>query len=366
MSELSGKSSRKSKGKKIVFSALIVITIALGAVTYILYNDSTKLKTIVFSSDSMLMKVDGKDSMAFTSDPVDYDLFKLTWTSSDTTIATVSDSGIVTGLMVGKVTINVQDKNKVADSFTVEVVDDNCPLSPAVDRASCLDKNRVINLMPDFDGFEKAEKVIDGYTKYVYIAKAGNRYGVPLGEISGYYKEEVTFEGKTVGGIAFIPKIVEKLLADKDGKAIFIPADISEINNMNFVTLSFEAITFKGIEFKDIYLKIDITSNLISVSNPITHSILTNQIRATGNSVFPSYVVNGIAALEYSNKYDILILGNFDNSDIIQNAFSLGHVLTKTSGIFIITLNTEFGPESIKRDEILKVGNAFVFLKDLD
>jgi hypothetical protein len=366
MTELSGRSSRKSTGKKIAFSALIVIVIVVAAVTYFLNNDSTKLKSIVFSSDSILMKVDGKDSMTFTSDPVDYDLFKLTWTSSDTTIATVSDSGIVTGLAVGKAKITAQGKNKVSDSFTVEVVDDNCPLSPAADRAACLDKNRVINLMPDFEGFEKAKKVIDGYTKYVYIAKAGNRYGVPLGDIGGYYKEEVTFERKTVGGIAFIPKIVERLLADRNGKAIFIPCDIGEINNNDYVDLSLEPAVFQGKKLEDIWLKINTNGNKVSISNPITKDMLTNQVVLTEKSVFPSFAVNGFSPLAYDNKYNIKIFGNFDNSVIVQDVFPLGKKLTTTDSLFLIVFKTEFVLESIRRDEVLKIGNSFVFLKDLD
>lgn len=373
MTELSGKRSKKTLSKRMIFVATTLMAILLIAVGITVYNDSTKLKSIVFSSDSMLMKVGGKDSMTFTSDPVDYNLFKLEWASSDVKVASVTESGIVTGLTVGKTTITAQGKNKVADSFIVEVVNDNCPLNPAADRVACLDKNRVINLMPDFEGFEKAEKVIDGYTKYVYISKADNRYGVPIGEIGGYYKEEVTFEGKTVGGIAFIPKIVEKLLADKDGKVLVIPVDISEINNENLVSMSLKGVVAKNGElYRNVIVEIDTNGNLVSLSNGTTTGFITSGIKCGEGCIgggYPDYFKNGFGPYVPEKSEDLYIpriLGSFIFKEEFFGIYPLGKKITETNGLFCVMLNISVNTRPMTKDDLLKIDNSIVFLKDLD
>jgi hypothetical protein len=105
-------------------------------------------------------------------------------------------------------------------------------------------------LAPNLPGTKKVMQLINGLNRVTYVAETGNPYGVKAGLYVGEFRKEVIFEGTEVGGVVLIPKVVEKLLADKDGKAIFIPADISEINDNKAVELTFLDIKYKDTDYR--------------------------------------------------------------------------------------------------------------------
>jgi hypothetical protein len=221
--------------------------------------------------------------------------------------------------------------------------------------------------MPAFEGFDKAVQEIEGIDKYVYVAKENNRYKVKVGAIGGFYKEEVIFEGEKVGGIAFIPKIVEQLLADKDGKAIVVPADISEIDSQDNVDLFFESLTGKdGKFYKNILLTIDTNGNNVSIVNTVITNSIANNFHRDDNSAFPEYVKNGITGQNIdAGLYELMIFGNFDFQEEFDDFFQFGIKLTETKKIFGLTYHLVF-TKTIEIDDLLKVEKSIVFLQDIN
>jgi hypothetical protein len=221
-------------------------------------------------------------------------------------------------------------------------------------------------LAPNLPGTKKVMQVINGLNRVTYVAETGNPYGVKAGLYVGEFRKEVIFEGTEVGGVVLIPKVVEKLLADKDGKAIFIPDDISEINSNDLVELSLEGLFWRNTQYNNVWLKIDTKGHNVSISNPMNNTAITNSATCSQGCLFPEYIKNGIVALTDNNTYNTMILGNFNIRDYFQNVFPFGKKLTETKSIFALSRTSTVELISINRNEILKVGNAFVFLKDLD
>lgn len=223
-------------------------------------------------------------------------------------------------------------------------------------------------IAPDLTGTKKVMQFINGRNRVTYVAEIGNPYGVTAGLYVGEFRKEVTFEGVEVGGVVLIPKVVEKLLADRDGKAIFIPADISEINNISLIKLSLETIFWETKQYDNHWLKIDTTGNMVSISNVVVGHEVANSI-SFSPGVFPEYIINGIFSTEISDDhlYDFTIFGNFDSKEYFQKTFYLGQKITETKNVFGLFLNYKnIELSSIKESEILKIGNSIVFLKDFN
>jgi hypothetical protein len=223
-------------------------------------------------------------------------------------------------------------------------------------------------LAPNLPGTKKVMQFLNGSNRVTYIAEEGNPYGVKTGLYVGEFRKEVTFEGIEVGGVVLIPKVVEKLLADKDGKAIFIPADISEINNKDTIELSQKNLTsVQGEELKNYLLEINTNGNNVSISNPIKNNTVLNTMTCDQGCTLPEYVKNGIGPFpEDTDLYHPQIWGNFYFQDEFQNIFPFGQKLTETKNIFALSLNMFVYSRPMQENDFLKIGNSIVFLKDLD
>jgi hypothetical protein len=226
-------------------------------------------------------------------------------------------------------------------------------------------------IAPDLPGTKKVMQYINGLNRVTYIALEDNPYGVTAGLYVGEFKKEVTFEGEEVGGVVLIPKVVEKLLADRDGKAIFIPADISEINNKKSVDLIFLDVTLleKGLwkEYMNYLLQIHTNGNSVSVCNPYIGIEWTNAGTIIAGRGIPNDYTNYVTSLDFTDPYKFATLGQFSFDELFQGITPFGQKITQTEKRFGIVRNI-MTPNltSIDKNEVLKIGNSIVFLKDLD
>jgi len=194
------------------------------------------------------------------------------------------------------------------------------PRTTAAETTVLSEIQQKMNLAPDLDGATKVIKKINGYERVTYEAKTGNPYGVESGVYLGEFKKEVTLEGKEVGGVALIPKVVEKLLKDglASGKCwlVFVPADISELKTSDAKT-TMETVDFFG--FKDGALRVDFNET-VSISNPIIDTKSAG-VNNSMHSTFPSMPF-GIVSNSISEKFNqnsIVVLGNFKFSEYISS-----------------------------------------------
>ncbi len=67
---------------------------------------------------------------------------------------------------------------------------------------------------PDVPGTEKAVQEKDGIDRVVYLAAAGNPYGMEEGAYAGEYKKNVSVDGTETGGVALVGTVAESLLND--------------------------------------------------------------------------------------------------------------------------------------------------------
>ena len=95
-------------------------------------NDTLQLNTVIAYGDD---RPGGSNSAGWTV--VEADVEVLAWTSSDTTVATVSSTGLVTGKKAGTTTITATTKDPTPDGDpesikrdTVEITVKNSPISP--------------------------------------------------------------------------------------------------------------------------------------------------------------------------------------------------------------------------------------------
>ena len=90
--------------------AIVVILAVIGVALYLLLSDNTTSDSIslnrgsaaVFVGEQITLKVNNTDNST------------VTWTSSDTTVATVTQNGIVTGVSKGEATITVSNGNQTS------------------------------------------------------------------------------------------------------------------------------------------------------------------------------------------------------------------------------------------------------------
>lgn len=106
---------------------------------------------------------------------------------------------------------------KVDPVGTTEVVATPTPVETDVNAEALLAE------MPDFEGLTK--KVIDGVG--TYYVEDGSLYNLESGEFAGIFNKYVSVNGKQVGGEAFVPKVLDKLVGENI-EAI-IPFNLKEV-----------------------------------------------------------------------------------------------------------------------------------------
>lgn len=310
-------------------------------------KDITFTYTIVDTTAPVFEKINSQIAIGEEVDLSSY--IKVTDNSGEELLSQVSHEAISTANLGDySVELNIKDSsgNEAKYTFRYSVVDPTA-------------------LAPNLPGTKKVLQYINRLNRVTYVAEEGNPYGVTAGVYVGEFKKEVTFEGVEVGGIVLIPKVVEKLLADRDGKAIFIPADISEIKNNDFVDLLIETVIFEEKDYKDYWVRVDTHFNEVSISNGVIGSETSNNFYITEEIIYD--LNRGIlATTENKNMYSLGIFGNFTFNEDFQKALPFGKKITETSKIFVLTLNPLFPIAPISKDDLLKVNNSIVFLKDIE
>ena len=82
------------------------------------------ITSINFTQENISIKKGSKQKLVLVIKPSSLSTSKLTWASSDESIATVDSNGVVTGIKNGKVTITVTSSNGISSTCTVNVVDE--------------------------------------------------------------------------------------------------------------------------------------------------------------------------------------------------------------------------------------------------
>lgn len=86
-------------------------------------NDIVKAKKLKLKLEKESIDIGEKTKVTYTFEPSDITHDKVTYVSSDSSVATVSNSGVVTGLRAGNAIITATSTNGVNDSVTVKVKD---------------------------------------------------------------------------------------------------------------------------------------------------------------------------------------------------------------------------------------------------
>ncbi|MBS1525890.1 MAG: Ig-like domain-containing protein [Bacteroidetes bacterium] len=98
---------------------LLLVSVALVGVVASCKKDNPKplkLTAITLSKDTVSLNVGDTKSIAFTLDPSNYDKSQLVWRSSDNTIATVDNTGTISGVKEGNVIITVTNQGGTVTS----------------------------------------------------------------------------------------------------------------------------------------------------------------------------------------------------------------------------------------------------------
>ena len=88
-----------------------------------------ELLAITMSEATLQMEKDDTRTLTVTPDPIDFTEFTLTWTSTDETVATVSESGLVTAIGEGTCTIKATANNGLEATCEVTVTDNSSGIS---------------------------------------------------------------------------------------------------------------------------------------------------------------------------------------------------------------------------------------------
>lgn len=225
-------------------------------------------------------------------------------------------------------------------------------------------------IAPDLPGTKKVMQFISGLNRVTYVAETGNPYGVTAGQYVGEFRKEVTFEGEEVGGVVLIPKVVEKLLADRDGKAIFIPADISELNNSKSIELTFSDLTINGVLVPSSLLEVDTMGNSVSILIPYTsgQSYINQNAYINNEDLLDKGYINFMRSLDFSDKYKFNIVVKFQWDFGFQDEIQFGQKVFETNEIFGIVFNSPEDPldYSLSKSDMMQVGDTIVFLRNID
>ena len=84
---------------------------------------------IVLNKESTKIKVGGTVKLSYTVVPSEARGSNLIWTSSDASVLTVDNGGIITALKEGKVTIKLASLNGINDTLDIEVIPDAVPVT---------------------------------------------------------------------------------------------------------------------------------------------------------------------------------------------------------------------------------------------
>lgn len=112
------RSAAGNKKVKIIIGAIAVVAIALVAVIAI---RGTQAKSVTLSKDFVTVKVGETISLSFTIDPDNTKDKTVTWTSSNESIAMVTDD-MISGINEGDCVITVKTKNGKTDTCEVTVL----------------------------------------------------------------------------------------------------------------------------------------------------------------------------------------------------------------------------------------------------
>ncbi len=101
------KQSKKGKKLPFIIAIIILILVAAAVALYfiVLKPDEKHVEVFNITSDSASVVEGSKIKIAYTIEPVEFSEKVVTWTSNDSTIAKVSEDGIVLGVDVGKCTV---------------------------------------------------------------------------------------------------------------------------------------------------------------------------------------------------------------------------------------------------------------------
>jgi len=220
----------------------------------------------------------------------------------------------------------------------------------------------LMSLAPEITGTTKTLKTINGLERVTYVSAEGNPYSVPAGQYVGEFRKEVVLDGVEVGGVVLIPKVVEKLMSDKANNAFFVPADISEINNKDIISLDRLSDRFLGGDI----LRIDTKGNKVSLASPFLGECKLGVFWGGTQDEELSFMMMGITAFfgdfEEHNEYGLYINGDFEkflvgNLDFAPRNF--GAKIAETNKLFSLS-----GINDLYSQEMLKVANSVVFMKD--
>ena len=84
-----------------------------------------EIESIAFDDNKVSIKKGDSLKLIVSINPVELSSSKLTWKSSDESIVTVDENGIITGIKNGKAVITVTSSNEKTATCTVEVVNDS-------------------------------------------------------------------------------------------------------------------------------------------------------------------------------------------------------------------------------------------------
>lgn len=85
--------------------------------------------TITLNKESSKIKVGGSVKLNYTVVPTEARNSHLTWTSSDPSVLTVDNTGMITAVKEGKTTLKVESLNGISDSLEIEVIPDSVPVT---------------------------------------------------------------------------------------------------------------------------------------------------------------------------------------------------------------------------------------------
>ena len=297
-------------------------------------------------------------------------------------------AGVIVAGGIGVATYNferngseAQNANKTTVSETVKPGETTKPATtetPAQKTETELNQelNKELAAAPELAG---AKKVLqdNGLGKEVtYVAENGNAYGVEANKFVGVYREKVTLDNKEVGGVALVPKVVEKLLNNslKTNKwMLFVPADISEIKDSE-AKITIELADGVNSRTKKVNpnrgLEIDFDNKNVSISSQVVKGMtdgVLNQISVfsfDNNTELPGVLKMGLFQTE-ANQDGLGVFGYFSFSKGLQgDKIPFGTKLTETNSHIYEMLTVKSGAPDLDEAHVLKVDNSPVFVID--
>jgi len=112
--------SKKGNGKKIAIGALIALLAVGACAVFFFVIRGVQAKEIVLNKETLSVKAGESDSLKFTINPDNTKDKTVSWSTSNDTIATVSQ-GTVTGVNEGTCTVTVKTSNGKTDSCEITV-----------------------------------------------------------------------------------------------------------------------------------------------------------------------------------------------------------------------------------------------------